>query len=266
MTHPPLPKSYKNAFPFRLAAPAYVYPGDYALNIRLLGPFVDEIEILLFESLPENALPSPDAFAEMARLSREFGLTFNVHLPIDVSLSHPDLEMRETAVKKLVRAMDAALVLDPVSMTLHMDYHEKDFSKRCVKKWRERVDAGLQRLLDAGAKAEALCVETLDYPFEIIEDAVLDHGLSICLDVGHLALHGYDIERAFDRLRDRISIVHLHGVRDGRDHLGLDRMDKGLLEDIIARLKGFSGSLCLETFSYEKLKRSLETLEKAWGR
>lgn len=265
LTHPPLPKSFKNAFPFRLAAPSYVYPGDYALNIRLLGPFVDEIEILLFESLTENALPSPDAFAEMARLSRKFGLTLNVHLPIDVSLAHPDPNMRKTAVKQLVRAMDAASVLDPTSMTLHIDCHEKDLSRPGVKKWRKRVDAGLQRLLDAGTKAETLCVETLDYPFEIIEDTVLSHGLSVCLDLGHLALYGRDIEKAFDRMGSRVRVVHLHGVRDGRDHLSLDQMDKALLERVVARLKGFSGSLCLETFSYEKLKRSLETFEKAWG-
>jgi len=262
---PKLPHSYKNRFPFRLAAPSYIYPGDYLFNIQKLGPFVDEIELLFFECLPENSPPSNAEIQGMDRLSRELSLTYNVHLPTDISISDPDSDRRKMAVETLQRLMDSVSLLAPATMTLHIDYNEKTFSEKQVKKWRKRVEGSLERLLSTGVDGKQISIETLDYPFEIIEGVIRDYDLSICLDLGHLVFHGRDIQQMFDRHRDRISIIHLHGVANGRDHLGLDAMEKKTMIKIIGILKQFSGSVCLETFSYEKLRHSLETLEKFWG-
>ena len=49
---PPLDIVCKNVFPFALACPSFVYPAGYVDNIRHLAPFVDEIQLLFFESRP----------------------------------------------------------------------------------------------------------------------------------------------------------------------------------------------------------------------
>jgi len=262
---PTLPRSYKNRFPFRLAAPSYIYPGDYLFNIEKLGPFVDEIELLFFQCLPENSPPSNDEIQGMKRLSKKLDLSYNVHLPTDISIADPDLNRRRLATKKITRLMDSVSVLAPSSMTLHIDYHEKTFLKKQVKEWRGRVEKSLEYLLSTGTPGRGISIETLDYPFEIIEGVIRDYDLSICLDLGHLVFHGRDVEQAFDRYMDRVSIIHLHGAANGRDHLKLGAMEKKTLTKIIGILKRFSGSVCLETFSYEKLRDSLDTLEDAWG-
>ena len=263
---PKLLRSYKNRFPFSLGAPSYIYPGDYILNIKRLGPYLDEIELLFFESLPKNSLPSPENFREMARLSAELDLAYNVHLPIDVSISDPDPEMRGLAVEKLIHAMGPASLLDPTAMILHVDYKEENFSEKCVGKWKERIEGSLESLLSTGINGEKIAIETLDYPFEIIEDIVFDHGLSVCLDFGHLILHGRDIEKVFDKYAKRVSMIHLHGVKDGEDHLGLDACaEKEVMSKFFRILKRFSGSVSLEVFSYERLEKSLEALEAGWA-
>ena len=45
-----LSKSYKGRFPFTLATTSFIYPDDYVPNVRRLGPYLDEIELLCYES------------------------------------------------------------------------------------------------------------------------------------------------------------------------------------------------------------------------
>ncbi len=44
-----LPEIYKNSFPFKISCPSFIYKDDYIPNIKMLAPFMDEIELLFFE-------------------------------------------------------------------------------------------------------------------------------------------------------------------------------------------------------------------------
>ena len=48
--YPALSKSYKGLFPFKICTTSFIYPDHYIPNVKMLGPFVDEIELLVFES------------------------------------------------------------------------------------------------------------------------------------------------------------------------------------------------------------------------
>ena len=87
--YPQLPKSYKNAYPFRVSAPSFIYPDDYIPNVQMLGPFLDEIELLCFES-HKFSLPTQETIREMGFLAKEFKFTYNVHLPTDIDLGSPE--------------------------------------------------------------------------------------------------------------------------------------------------------------------------------
>jgi sugar phosphate isomerase/epimerase len=93
---------------------------------------------------------------------------------------------------------------------------------------------------------------------------VLD--LRVCLDMGHLIIYGYDLLEALDRYLARTTVIHLHGVAEGRDHLPLDRLEAGLLDRILKRLRqqGYCGSLSLEVFGLDALARSLACFNSAW--
>ena len=80
----------KRSFPFRLATTSYILPAEIVPNIRYLGQYFDEIELVLFESGRESNLPTPGDIREMARLASDLDLTYNVHLPADLFFGDPD--------------------------------------------------------------------------------------------------------------------------------------------------------------------------------
>ena len=60
------------------------------------------------------------------------------------------------------------------------------------------------------------------------------------------------------------SIIHLHGIENGVDHLGIDKLSAKMIDLIFSKLQGFTGTLSVEVFSFGDLKNSLEVLEQRW--
>lgn len=254
-----LPKSYKNVYPFRLAATSFIYPADYTYNVRRLGPFVDEIELLLFESRPD-ALPTPAEIGTLVRLGEEFGLTYNIHLPYDVSACDPDPDRRRRAVDTILGIVDLAAPLSPTTHTLHLPY---DGSQR--EKWQRRAEESISMLVHRGVEAEALSIETLDYPFEWLEGILDAYTLRTCIDIGHLIVQEVDPAATLDRYRDRTAVVHLHGADGKKDHLALGCLPTATSRPIVERLRHFNGTVSIEVFSFDRLAASLSTFEKWWA-
>jgi len=261
--YPPLPKSYKGLYPFKLGTTSYIYPAGYTQNVKMLAPYVDEIELLLFESAPDS-LPSNHEIKKLLSLSKEFDLTYNVHLPTDISLSDPDPSIRHAAVETLKKVIDLTALLCPSTYTLHLSYDEKGFDSERIKKWHDRLYRSARRFIATGVNPEMISIETLTYPMEWVEVILSDFNFSVCIDLGHLMVYGFDMETVFNRYCHRTSIIHLHGVENHKDHLSLDRLSKEKLVIVMEILKRFNGVVSLEVFSYPHLKDSLTFLEKLW--
>ncbi|UCE54683.1 MAG: sugar phosphate isomerase/epimerase [Desulfobacterales bacterium] len=263
-TYPTLTKSYKGVYPFKLSTTSYIYPDDYIPNIKMLGPFIDEVELLLFESADIESLFSASEISELCRLATNFNLSYNIHLPTDISISDHEFNQRYPAVDTYVRIIERLLPLKPSTFSLHIPYKEDNFENITVKKWRDRVRSNLERLLRVEIDGDVLSIENLDYPVELLEDIIEDLNLSICMDVGHLIRYGHDIAEFFSRYFSKISIIHLHGVENNHDHLSLDRLPKGDIDPILRILKRFGGTVSVEVFSYNELSASLQFLEMCW--
>lgn len=261
--YPTLPKSYKGFYPFKIGTTSYIYPDHIIPNIKMLGPFVDEIELLLFESAP-GSLPSNHEIKKLLSLSKEFDLTYNVHLPTDISLSDPEPTIRHAAMKTLNKVMDLTASLCPSTYTLHLSYDEKGFDSERIKKWQDRLYRSVARFIATGVNSEMISIETLTYPMEWVEEILIDFNLSVCIDLGHLMLHQFDMESVFNQYGKKTSIIHLHGVENHKDHLPLNRLSKENSEMVMGILKRFNGVVSLEVFSYNYLKDSLPFLEKLW--
>lgn len=251
--HRPLPKNYRNRYPFRLAAPSFIWPDTWAANARMLAPAVDEVELLLFES---QGLPDEAEIRELERIRRDTGLGYNVHLPTDVSPTAPD--QWEAAVRALQTAVERTAPLEPSVFILHLPAPEMGSESQ----WREAASHSLERLLSTGIPSRRIAVETLeDGPFGRIQPLVEEFDLSICLDTGHLLLRAENPVAFLETHRDRISAIHLHGVADGKDHRPLSRFPMTLAADFAEGLHHFESVVSLEVFGYTSLVKSLETLE-----
>jgi sugar phosphate isomerase/epimerase len=268
-SHPRLnPAFLKGRFPFRLGTTSYIIPDEIEPNVRALAPWVDDIELVLFESEEISNLPDPSAISTLAALAAAHQLTYTVHFPLDGQLGAADEEIRRASVAQCLRVFHLTAPLGPHAWVLHFHGERRgEQPAEDVDAWSRRLDRSAAELLAGGMPPERLAVETLDYPFALVWPIVQRRGLGVCVDVGHLLLGGRHPVRALDAYRDRCRVVHLHGVRDGRDHVDAAALDRALLQELYRALLRPDGAPCvvtLEVFNQQDFERSLEILEEVW--
>jgi sugar phosphate isomerase/epimerase len=255
--YPVLPRSFKNCFPFRIGTTSFIYPDNYLPNVRMLAPCMDEIEILMFESSGPGSLPSPELISGLQKAGEEYSLTYNVHLPTDVSLTDSDSQKRKNAVESIRLFAEKTRPLSPSAFALHLDWTADD----SLLHWQKRSALSLAALRDAGIPGPLLAVETLDYPIEYADPLIQEFDLSLCMDMGHLFLYGLDAKKIWEKYARRIPLIHLHGVRGNKDHLGLDCLKKRDADTASAILREYQGVVSIEVFSYPHLLSSLDFFE-----
>lgn len=255
-------KINKELFGFRLGTTSFIYPDNIIPNVEKLGPVFDEIELLIFESIPSDVLPSKKDIRELASLAREFDLTYNIHLPVDVSLTHTSESERKKAAETILRVIDLVSPLEPTTHTLHLD----GVGSSSDGDWYQRSFDAAGFLAQSMDKPENISIETLNYPFELVEPIIDEFGFSVCVDAGHLIKYGYDIKSIFNKYNDKIPLIHLHGVdfkkSPPKDHTSLDKTPSDKLIDTLEILKNFQGVVSLEVFNQKNLISSLACLEK----
>jgi sugar phosphate isomerase/epimerase len=257
---PQLTRSFKRCFNFRLCVPSFVYPAGYAENARRLGPFVDEIELLLFESRPES-LPSQTEINALISSAQQFNFTYHVHLPLDLHLGTIDQSRRDQDVKRLIEIIGLIRPLSPTTYTLHIDSREKHLSEAELGQWQERTLQSLDRILRTTRLVSGrLSIETLDYPPQWFAPIVDRLGLKVCVDVGHVLKYGWGLKSVMRQFGTQIDIIHLHGMADGQDHLSLDHLAPNAREFLQTYLQTFHGAVSLEVFCFQRLERSLDEL------
>ena len=254
----------------RIGTTSFIHPGGWLFNVERLCRDFDDVEILFFEDGP-GAFPDAEERRGLLRCKREHGLTYSLHAPLSASLASEDLARRRAGVESVLRALDVAAPFEPDNVVLHV-YHgdgERDPSPpRDLSAWRERAAASLAAIADSGVPRERLCVELLDYDYDWIEPVIAELGLSIALDVGHLARDGKDELAALQRLWPRTRIVQWHGTDgSGRDHRSLEFFPRAralaLLDALLAG--GYAGVLTLEVFRAHDLERSRSVLAELFA-
>jgi sugar phosphate isomerase/epimerase len=264
MSLPLLKRCYKKMFPFRLATTSYIFPDRVVPNVRMLAPFFDEIELVFFESESQDSLDGEEIEILMD-LSARHDATFNIHLPLDLYLGDNSQAVRSKGISDVKRMIEWSLPLHPSLYTLHLERRSSDRREEAdIETWRQNILRSLEEIMRCEIASKRIAIETLEYPFEWVENVVKDLNLSICLDIGHLLVHGQDLKSYFEKYLSDTSNVHLHGFEKSRDHLGIDRLPESTLELIFSHLSSYHGILSLEVFSIDDLKKSLILLEEKW--
>ena len=260
---PPLQIKCKNRFPFAIACPSFVHRAGYRDNVRALGDGVDEIQLLFFESRPD-AIPSAPLIRALADLAAQTKIGYQVHLPTDVHPGHPDPDERRRAANAWAAVIDRCVPLSPSTYTLHLSRNPLDCPSISHDQWLANLQDTIQGMLPPGFAPVRLTAETLDYPFDRIAPLIAATDLSVCMDIGHLMVHGEDIAAFYARWQSRITTIHLHGVDGARDHLPLDRLPAHRMESILDILNSFTGTVTVEVYSHAALVASLATLVACW--
>jgi len=254
----------KSRFAFRLGATSYIIPDDIEPNVRYLAPLLDDIEIVLFESGDYSNIPSGELVSRLAALASEHDLTYTVHLPLDTPLGHQDEHQRRISIDRCMQIIECMRPVNPFAYVLHFQGDIMgDPPSSDMERWLSQHRRSLEELLLA-VPADRLCVETLSYPYHLIEEVVDDYSLSICLDIGHILLCGYPLQTYLDRYLHRTRVVHLHGIREGKDHTDIAGLEPDVITLLIDRLNRDMRPrvVTLEIFSERELFKSLDIMRR----
>ena len=286
---------------FRLGVPSYVYPADILPNVKALAPYVDDIELVLFESretedekqtpniqpretrgkhriypvfrgMPNaqclrtetsnSNIPSSATIQHLAELAQQYNLTYTVHFPIDRHLGSPDAGERRALLRQMLAIMERTRPLRPYAYILHLEGVSRESDRARVRIWQSDIAALLPALIERVGDPALLCVENLNYPFAWCEELLERFGLGVCIDLGHLLVGNYNVDTHLQCHLPRTRVIHLHGVRDGRDHLALTALAPGHLRQLLNSIDKFTGVLTLEIFNYEGIWDSVVCLNQ----
>jgi sugar phosphate isomerase/epimerase len=252
---------------YRIGTTSFVHPAGWLENATRLAGRVDDVELLLFEDPVPGHGPAPDEIAALARLGRESRLTWSVHAPLGIALASEDGARRQAGIDAVRRAIDVTAPLAPHAVVVHLAPGEREgapppedwaaFARRAI--------GSIREVLGTGLPAAALCLETLEYDFALAEPVVEELGLSVALDVGHLARDGAPLEPVLRRNLARARVVQWHGTDGtGRDHRSIRHYPRAEALHLLRTLREarWDGVLTLEVFREADLEDSLGILRE----
>lgn len=254
--------------PFRLGSTSYVYEAGLLDNVeRLAGErLVDDIELVLFEveNGPTN-FPDTATTQALADIAAAAGLTFTVHLPLD--LRH-DADGEHPSLRLGRRVVEMTRPLGPLAWVFHLDGTDIDKPG-----WLDQASRAVETALRWVASPDLLALENLEnYDPARLEPVYAAFPISRALDIGHLWKQGLFFNTLKDfGGQDRLRVIHLHGcvdAPDGRreDHVSLAQAPPAQLDAAIRALAGFEGALTLEVFGEADFLSSRAALLQSYNR
>lgn len=250
-----------------------------ALNLHHAGFNPIELSGDLSLFFPQSF--NPANVQNLARLQKEHGMRYTLHLPLwSVEPSTPQQPVREGSVQAIIENIEQTLPLAPEMYVLHAtgalaaEFYRMRLpeSARAMVLRLFQANAGnsIETILKTtGIPSRKLAVETIEFPFDLTLELAERYDTSICLDTGHV-LSGFsgDVElfEALERVQNRLGEVHLHDsprlrfpqIEYGKDHqpLGTGDLDTGALLNWLTE-HGFTGPIVFE-LTIEQAMASLD--------
>lgn len=245
---------------YRLGTTSYIWPARLLSNVRRLGPWIDDVELVLFDLEEQSNVPDAETIAELQALARAHDLTYTVHLPLDL---HPALPL---SMEKAEKVIGCTRELSPWAYVLHLDGRavEGTPDKTALASWHHVARQALRAAAEMVDDPRDLCIENLEnYPPEYLLPLLDETQASLCVDVGHLWLTGRDPLAFLAAHLHRARVIHLHGTGE-RDHQSLLHQGLGPVAAILALLaaRRYDGVLTLEVFGRKDFFSSWELVRE----
>ena len=275
----------------QIGTTSYVYPDDIIPNVRKLVNLVDDVELVLFEGKDYSNLPNKEDVSILRKISDDTGISYTVHLPIDLDICSSDSEFRKFSLNRMIEIMKLTSPLNPKGYIIHLP--RKNVIPECFNQGNVIPDprmnqSGLNRgnveseemwvlrtvrslseiFIEFGN--ENICIENLSYPIKNILPIIEEFDFKLCLDISHALRCSDNWEEIFNNNLSRIKIIHFYGPeKDGEGHTGLQNAGRSFVKSAINKImsSNFSGLLTLEVFGTEDFfesKRILEEEIPAW--
>ncbi len=248
------------SYPWLLGTTSFVLPAGLEENVRALAGRVDAVQLLFFESKANSRLDHRLDVGLLAQLASDHGLTYTVHLPLDLHLGSGNRVKRQDGIDEVCRLLDELAPLKASAFDLHLDLDDTIE----LAAWQANVCASLDSLAGkCGPWQEKIGVENIGYDFSLAADIVHNSGFGICVDFGHRLRYNQDTDFwALPNWRH----IHLHGASAGKDHRPFQSEDRRFLEKLGEKLtkSDYRGVITLELYDAMKVRDSLAVLHEVW--
>ena len=249
----------------RVAAPSFVIAANVADNASFLAHKVDEVGLCLFETRGCLDYGPADLPAALAHLP----LRWHAHLPVDLpwpasaaaNATRPAREAAQMALAVLDRVYALVPQMTLQAAVLHPPEGSPALQRRMLadfaRRWHAQEHAAPPLLLENVAHSDVLCLGG---------DFLADHGLGLCLDVGHLL--GY-VQKGLlhSALPRQAAMLHWSAPGNGDQHLPLTaftpeqrHIAQGLMADAPP-----TATHMIEVFNWDGLSASLPVLAALAG-
>ena len=102
--------SWFEELPFRIGTTSYIIPDDILPNVRYLADKVKDIELVLFDIDEYCNIPDGDQSAELKNLAEKNGLSYTVHLPLNLNFSDKESDI---SIEKALKVISGTRDLSP---------------------------------------------------------------------------------------------------------------------------------------------------------
>ena len=249
----------------RIAAPSFVIAANVADNASFLAHKVDEVGLCLFETRGCLDYGPADLPASLAHLP----LRWHAHLPVDLpwpasaaaNATRPAREAAQLALAVLDRVHTLVPQMTLQAAVLHPPEGSPALQRRMLadfaRFWHAQGQSAPPLLLENVAHSDVLCLGG---------DFLADHGLGLCLDVGHLL--GY-VQKGLlhSALPRQAAMLHWSAPGNGDQHLPLTaftpeqrHIAQGLMADAPP-----TATHMIEVFNWDGLSASLPVLAALAG-
>jgi sugar phosphate isomerase/epimerase len=219
-------------------------------------------------------------FETVADIQQEIGFACTVHLPfLWVDAASLNEQIRQASARCLSQAVELTRPVKVDTYVLHLwgfttalvtsELRHPAQREAALALIMDQAERSLSELAETVSVGD-LCVENLEDPlFDLVWPRLEQRGVSICLDVGHLAWHEASELDFWARHADRVREVHLHDtlrsqagdLYEIRDHLALGQGDVDYATFLHGlEATGYEGAVILEVNSLPDLQTSLKRL------
>jgi len=246
---------------------SYIIPADILPNARYLAGKVQDIELILFEvDDGQNNLPDQAVIDGLNQLAASDGLSYTVHLPLDLRLGADGSE-QHVSLQKARKVIECTRTLNPWAYVLHLDGREvKDSTDpQVLRRWTDQAAKALELAAGWAGGLERLAVENLEgYPIDFWEEVLTRVRAGRCVDIGHLWRDGHDPIPYLERALPQTRVLHIHGIAE-RDHKSLAHVPPAELRRVLDWLIAcrYPGVMTIEVFGEEDFSTSLAALDSA---
>ena len=249
-----------DAFPFRIGTSSYIIPDDILPNVRWLAGKVKDIELVLFDIDEYCNIPDREQVKELKAAASAYGLSYTVHLPLDLNFSDKD---RDISIEKAMKVINGTRDLDPFAYVCHLECRDiPETEGPALLDWQDQRRRAVSELIERSGIRMDLAIENLErYPIGWNEAVIRACGTHACLDIGHLFLRKEDPLPVMRKWLPLTTVVHLHGVGT-RDHQSLAHMPKETVKAVTDELirQDYRGVVTLEVFNEKDFTESMEMI------